>query len=179
MKKVLLVTAIALLSIANVSAQDIQFGVKGGLNFATVSGDNTSGIEPVTSFNFGILAEIPISQKFSLQPELLHSGQGYHFDDKTVELNYLNLPLMGKYYLTKGLNIEAGPQLGYLLSIKNAQNPYNTIDFGANFGIGYKFDNGLNLGARYNLGISDISKASSISSFKNNVLQLSVSYMLF
>jgi len=184
MKKVLLLAVVTVLGFTNVNAQKIKFGAKGGLNFATVSGDNTEGIDAVTAFNFGVLSEIPISDKFSFQPELMYSGQGYSFNDNTVALSYLNIPLMGKYYLTKGLSVEAGPQIGFLLSAKNEEidvkDSFNTFDFGVNFGLGYKLDNGLNFGARYNVGLTDINNLenSSIKN-KNGVLQLSVGYFFF
>ncbi len=179
MKKVLLVTVIAVFGLANVNAQEIKFGAKVGLNFASIVGDNTGELDPITDFNFGLLAEIPLSEKFSFQPELIYSGQG-----SDVALNYLNIPLMGKYYLTKGLSLEAGPQIGFLLSAKNnntdVKKAFNTVDFGVNFGLGYKLDNGLNFSARYNLGLSDINNVDGFSDKnKNGVFQLSVGYFFF
>lgn len=190
MKKVLLVTFITVLGLANVNAQEIKLGAKGGLNFSSISGDNTRGIDIgiTTSFNFGVLAEIPISEKFYFQPEAMYSGQGYAGkdpDDITV-LNYLNIPLMGKYYLAKGFSLEVGPQIGFLLSAKNKdtdtdiKDAFNNVDLGVNFGLGYKFDNGLNFGVRYNLGLSDINNIDSLSDKnKNGVFQLSVGYFFF
>jgi hypothetical protein len=184
MKKILLLAVVTVLGFTNVNAQKIKFGAKGGLNFASISGDNTKAIDVVTSFNFGVLSEIPVSDKFSFQPELMYSGQGYSFNDNTIALSYLNIPLMGKYYLTKGLSVEAGPQIGFLLSAKNdktdVKDSFNTFDFGVNFGLGYKLDNGLNFGARYNAGLTDINNLENSSSKnKNGVFQLSVGYFFF
>lgn len=184
MKNFLLLAVLTVLGFLNVNAQEIKFGAKGGLNFANISGDNTKGIDVVTSFNVGVVSEIPISEKFSFQPEIMYSGQGYSFDDNTVALSYLNIPLMGKYYLTKGLSLEAGPQIGFLLAAKNektnVKDSFNTFDFGVNFGLGYKLDNGLNFGARYNLGLTDINNVEGSSNKnKNSVFQLSVGYFFF
>ncbi|MCC9065799.1 porin family protein [Flavobacterium piscisymbiosum] len=184
MKNFLLLAVATVLGFASATAQEIKFGVKGGLNFANISGDNTKGIDVVTAFNFGVVSEIPLSEKFSFQPEIMYSGQGYSFDDNTVALNYLNIPLMGKYYLTKGLSVEAGPQIGFLLSAKNektnVKDSFKTFDFGVNFGLGYKLDNGLNFGARYNLGLTDINDLEGFSSKnKNGVFQVSVGYFFF
>jgi hypothetical protein len=184
MKKILLLAVVTVLGFTNVNAQEIKFGAKGGLNFASISGDNTKGKDVVTAFNFGVLSEIPISDKFSFQPELMYSGQGYSFNDNTIALSYLNIPLMGKYYLTKGWSVEAGPQIGFLLAAKNentnVKDSFNTFDFGVNFGLGYKLDNGLNFGVRYNLGLTDINNLdnSSIEN-KNSVFQFSVGYFFF
>lgn len=182
MKKFLLVAVITVFGLVSAEAQGIKFGVKGGLNFATISGDNTDGSDLVTGLHFGVLAEIPISEKFSFQPELMYSGQGTSFNDYATDLSYLNIPLMGKYYLTKGLSLEAGPQLGFLLSAKtddsDVKDLFKTVDFGVNFGLGYKLENGLNFGARYNLGLSNINAIDNYSN-KNGVMQLSVGYFFF
>jgi len=175
MKKILVLAVFTILGFANVTAQEIKFGVKGGLNFSTITGKNDENINDVTSYHFGVVSEIPMSEKFSFQPELMYSRQGYTYNNNIIALNYLNIPLMGKYYVTKGLSLEAGPQIGFLLSAKNegvkVTNSYNTFDFGANFGLGYKLENGLNFGARYNLGITKIDTQN-----RNGVIQVSVGY---
>ena len=187
MKKILLLAVVTVLGFTNVTAQKIKFGAKGGLNFANINGDDTSKLETVAAFNFGLMSEIPISQKFSFQPEIMFSGQGYSFEGSNgniVALNYLNVPLMGKYYVVKGLSLEAGPQLGFLLSAKNektnVKDSFNTVDFGVNFGLGYKLENGLNFGARYNLGLTDINDLEGSSAKNNNsVFQVSIGYFFF
>lgn len=184
MKKFLLLAVVTALGFTNAKAQEIKLGVKGGLNFASLNGDNTKDIDVVTSFNFGVVSEIALSEKFSFQPELMYSGQGYSFNDNTIALSYLNVPLMGKYYVTKGLSLEAGPQLGFLLAAKNektdVKDAFKTFDFGVNFGLGYKLENGLNFGARYNLGLTNINNLDNSSSKnRNGVLQISVGYFFF
>ncbi len=64
-----------------------------------------------------------ISEKFAFQPELLYSAQGSDYDDEdfsgSVKADYLNVPLMAKYYVGEGFSLEAGPQVGLLLSAKD------------------------------------------------------------
>ncbi|MBU0940371.1 MAG: PorT family protein [Bacteroidetes bacterium] len=179
MKKILLVAVLAVLGFVSGSAQEIKFGAKAGLNFASVRGENSDVYDTVTAFNLGAVAEIPLSEKISFQPEILFSGQGYSFGNDIAALNYLNVPLMGKYYVTKGLSLEAGPQVGFLLSAKtdnaDVKNLFKKIDFGVNAGLGYKLENGLNFSARYNLGLSNISSVANTTN-KNAVVQLSVGY---
>ncbi|WDF64362.1 porin family protein [Flavobacterium sp. KACC 22763] len=184
MRKILLLAVFTVLGFVNVNAQEIKFGAKAGLNFATISEDNTENADFVTSYNIGVMSEIPLSEKFSFQPEIMYSRQGYSFNNDVIAMNYLNIPLMGKYYVTKGLSLEAGPQIGFLLSAKNektdVKDSFNTFDFGVNFGLGYKLENGLNFGVRYNLGLTDINNVdnSSIKN-KNGVFQVSVGYFFF
>ena len=184
MKKGLLLAMIIILGLINVNAQEVEYGIKGGLNFATLNGDKMDDIEPVTAFNLGVYAEIRLSDKFSIQPELIYSGQGYSIgkgDDNLTALGYLNIPLMAKYYLTKGVTIEAGPQVGFLLFADNdgdVKDDFNNVDFGINVGLGYKLENGLNFGLRYNAGLSNVFDTDDYTN-KNGVLQFSVGYTLF
>lgn len=187
MKKLVLVTVITVLGLSNVNAQEIKFGAKAGLNFAFITGDNSEDFDPTSDFNFGILAEIPISEKFSFQPELLYSGQGYDTSINSegyIGLNYLNIPLLAKYYVSEKLSVEAGPQIGFLLSTKGGTKDYKglfkTTDFGLSFGMSYKLNNGLNFSARYNQGLSNINNVDGVSDKnRNGVFQLSIGYFFF
>lgn len=184
MKKVVFVAFLAVFGFAKVNAQEVKFGAKAGFNIANAGGDNSSNFGDVTSWHLGVVAEIPFTSKFSFQPELMYSRQGFSFGDAIVELNYLNVPLMGKYYVLKGLSIEAGPQVGFLLSAEaegtDVKDLYKSVDFGVNLGLGYKLENGLNFGARYNFGLSDINDIpGSAAKNRNNALQVSVGYFFF
>ncbi|MDO6760615.1 porin family protein [Tamlana sp. 2_MG-2023] len=181
MKKLLLVIAVVLFGTVNLHAQDFQFGIKGGLNFATITGDNTLKSDMVTAFHVGGMLEIPISEKFSVQPEILFSGAGYSFEDNITALNYLDIPIIAKYYVTKGLSLEAGPQIGFLLSAKtedlDVRDAYDNVNLSLATGVGYKLDNGLHFGARYNFGLTSMYNLNDIDD-KNTigVFQLSVGY---
>lgn len=187
MKKTVLITVITMLGLTSVKAQDIKFGAKAGLNIAFITGDNTKDFKPNTDFHFGVMAEWKISDKFALQPEIVYSGQGSDINFESegrVALNYLNVPIMGKYYISKGLSLEAGPQIGFLLSTNGGTIDYKDFlkptDFGVNFGLGYKLDNGLNFSARYNLGLTNINNVDGFTDKnRNGVFQLSVGYFFF
>lgn len=197
MKKLMLMGAFAVFGLSNVNAQDdsasklkVTFGAKAGVNFATVGGDETGGTSSRTAFHVGGVAEIAISEKFSVQPELLYSAQGAVRDfegvDVDVKLDYLNIPIMAKYYVADGFSVEAGPQIGLLLSAEadgggeteDLKDSISGIDFGLGIGAGYKMESGLNFSARYNLGISNINdfEGSDDISNQNNVFQISVGY---
>ena len=191
MKKVLLTIAMVALGFT-ANAQEITFGVKAGLNIANLSGDTPEGSSGRTSFHVGGAVEIEVSDKFSIQPELVYSAQGMKFEqegvDLTMKLDYLNVPLMAKYYVAEGFSLEIGPQIGFNLSAKakgeqggvsatTDLEEISSIDFGANFGFGYKLDSGLNFGARYNLGLSNVIDSDNTNeSSKNGVFQVSVGY---
>lgn len=183
--------------IALVNAQ-VAFGAKAGVNFSDITGERVDSFDGRTSFHIGVVAEIEISEKFSLQPELIYSSQGSNYTedfdgedfDGLVKVDYLNIPLMAKYYVIKGLSLEAGPQIGFLLSAKDEYEDeeddikdfLKSTDFGINFGLGYKLESGLNFSARYNLGLSDNLDVDEDefetegAEYKNGVIQISVGY---
>ena len=186
MKKLSTLLLIASISLTAVYAQEITIGAKAGLNFATLQPD-LSDPATRTSLHLGGMAEISINEMFSIQPELLYSAQGAKDksdDDEVFKLSYLSLPIMVKYYVMEGLSIEAGPQIGFLLSAEveddgetyDLKDDTKGLDFGFSIGAGYKLESGLNFGLRYYLGsdVNDISEDSD--QFKNRVFQISVGY---
>ena len=192
MNKLFLTAAVAVFALTTVNAQDITFGAKAGVNFANINAsDSDENLDAITSFHVGGTVEFSISDTFSVQPELLYSAQGTSISDVIdglgkIELNldYINLPIMAKYYVAEGLSLEAGPQIGFLIKAEaeiddvsvDIKDDFKAVDIGFNFGTGYKLENGLNFAARYNLGLSDISDDDSDSKDKNSVFQLSVGY---
>jgi hypothetical protein len=194
MKKIIL-SAIAIFAFGVVSAQDVRFGVKAGLNIATLTGDVVDDIKSKIGFNVGGFSEIKISEKFAVQPELLYSTQGAKFDGGSESLNYINIPVMAKFFVAESFSIEAGPQIGFLTSAKakfddedvsvDIKDELKSIDFGLNFGAGYDFTPNLSAGLRYNLGLSNIADNESNDEegfetedfeLKNSVFSLSLSY---
>lgn len=169
--------------------QGLRLGVKGGLNVSNFIGDGMEGTNNTyrTSVHLGVLTEIIVSDKFSIQPELLYSGQGYSGNAtpgfSRSKYNYLNFPVMGKIYVTEKLNIEAGPQVGFLLYSKERTDTeiityknQKTVDFGINVGLAYELDNGVFFQTRYNLGLSNINSGSDAvaKKYSNSVIQFSV-----
>lgn len=194
MKKLFL-AVIAVLSLSYTQAQEVQFGAKAGVNFANLTGD-VEDSDMRTSFHLGAVAEIKINEKFSVQPELLYSSQGTTSKEKfegisfesTIKLDYIAVPIMAKYYVAQGLSLEAGPQIGFLVAAESEfsaggesetediKDELKSVDFGLNFGLGYKLDSGINFGARYNLGLSNIADDDDYE-LKNSVFQISVGYL--
>lgn len=163
MKKIIL-TAIAVMAFAFTNAQQTRFGVKGGLNVSSFVGGNVENAKALIGFNVGGFAEIKIIEKLAIQPELLYSTQGAKIDfpggDYNTKVDYLNVPVLAKYYITKQFTVEAGPQIGFLLSAKSDGNDvkdnFKSVDFGFNFGAGYNFTDNFFAGARYTVGISNV-----------------------
>ena len=173
------------------NAQKTRFGVKGGLNISTVVGGDVDHVKSLVGFHVGGFAEIHVVQRFFIQPELLFSAQGTKVDgslnDTDIKLNYLNIPVVAKYYIIdKKFNVEAGPQLGVLLSAKvngnNIKDFTRSVDLGFNLGAGYSFTDNLSVGLRYTIGLSPLSDKDIdnsddyYDSAKNSNLALSLAY---
>jgi hypothetical protein len=183
-KSIFAVIVCLTLSIGN--AQDITFGVKAGVNLAnTHASGSEENLDGITSFHFGCTVEFSISETFSIQPELLYSAQGSVDEDYVLNLNYINLPIIAKFYVSEGLSLEAGPQIGFLVKAEvefddlsvDIKDEFKSIDFGFNFGTAYKLESGLNFAARYTLGLSNIIDDNDLDTkVKNGVFQLSVGY---
>jgi long-subunit fatty acid transport protein len=182
MKKVLL-TALAVFAFSFANAQDTKYGVKGGLNMSNNSAD---GSKSITSFHLGGFAQFKMNDKLAIQPELLYSAQGREFTESgmsfTTNLNYINIPVMAKYNVADAFSIEAGPQIGFLMSAKSGggdiKDACNSTDFGFNLGAGYDLNETMSLGLRYTMGLTNVEKdvAGQASNSKNSNIQLSFGY---
>lgn len=191
MKRIIL-AAIAVMVFGFANAQKTRFGVKGGLNISTVVGGDVDNTKSLIGFHVGGLAEIHVVEKFFIQPELLYSAQGTKVDgplgtDADLKLNYLNIPVLAKYYFVENkFSVEAGPQLGILLSAKANGNDIKDLtrstDFGFNLGAGYNFTENFSVGIRYTIGLSPLSDKDIdntedyYDSAKNSNLALSLAY---
>lgn len=185
-KSLLSVLAICAFSFSNAQG-NINFGAKAGLNLVNLVGD-LEGAESKAGFHFGGMAEISINDKFSVQPELLFSTQGAdaEFGEDEINLSYISLPIMAKYHVTEALSLEVGPQIGFLVNAEQKVegetfdiDETNDVDFGLNFGLGYKLASGLNFSARYNLGLSNAFDNDAFDediNVKNSVFQFSIGY---
>jgi len=157
-----------------------QFGIKGGLNFASESGDNGEQTGSRTGLHIGFFLETPISQKVGFQPELVYSMQGGSFSGGTRKLDYINLPLMFKFYVwQQRFSIDAGLQFGYLISAK--EDSYDIYDLSSLqkfdvsicVGVSYKITNQLDV---YLHGIGGMTKIFKGYTNANSVGQLGVGY---
>ena len=159
MKKLLFFLMISGVFVWNVQSQDLHFGVKAGANFSNlkISTDfGSASPDGATSFYVGALADIGFSEKFHVQPEILYSMEGA----KDADISFLNIPVMLKYYILGGLNIQAGPQIGILLDAEGGTDGLKSSNFGVNFGAAYELAGGFFVDARYNLGLSNITDIS-------------------
>jgi hypothetical protein len=179
-----------------------RFGIKVGLNLATVTGTQFVDTKYVWGFNAGFMADFGLSEHFTFHPELLYSqkgAKGSYLDFSGAGLSeeerthYLDLPLLLRARAS-GFFVEAGPQLGYLLAQKST---FTTIlpgfgpevstttgtegsrrlDVGYVLGLGYALPQGWEIGLRYNGGFTDVQDPSADPQLRNSVFQLQAGYL--
>lgn len=202
MKKLLFALGFTLVSITAFSQAEIAIGLKGGINLASIDTESVgANYNNRTGFHAGAYGLIKLT-KFAIQPEVLYSVQGSSIDlsgisdDLSQDLIYLNIPIMLKFYTVAGINLQAGPQFGMLV---NAEQEIANFDIEGNYtgkstqdvadnlknsdlsialGAGWDAPFGLNVTARYVLGLSDINDVSGAEEQSTRTFQISLGYRL-
>jgi hypothetical protein len=173
------------------NAQTINFGLKGGLNLATIDNNENNNINNRLGFHGGLFANIPVSSQIAVQPEAVYSVQGAKYpignDEVNLALNYVNIPVMVQAMVGRGFYAQAGPQLGILTGTADKVNDVETgfvstddfkkTDVSLGVGLGYKGISGFGIDARYNLGLTNINNFGT-ANIKNNVLQVGLMLQL-
>ena len=162
-----------------------KFGIKAGTNIPDLAGDDVSSdIKNKIGFYAGGFVTIPVSENFTVQPELLWSNKGYKYNELgefTTTFNYIHIPVLIQYH-AKGFYAETGPQIGILITAKqkiesgpneSIKDSFKSTAFSWGAGIGYQLPSGFGIGVRYNIGLGSISEESSIDA-KFNVLMLGI-----
>lgn len=195
MKKAFVLVIIAFtgmqLSAQETTKKDGDFGIKGGLNYSTVTkGDFDEGPDPRTSFHIGFFGEIPlIDNVFSIQPEFIYSRQGFENNftflgnnyKTTYKIDYINMPILAKIYLGKTLSIEAGPQFGLKINenieTNNSSaesNDVKAFDTALAAGVSLNFE-GMFISGRYTYSLNEVVENSNA---KNSVFQIGIGFKL-
>ena len=181
--KTILITMLLLSICAFARAQETHFGIKGGLNVASLDVKDGVDWDARAGVHIGGLAHVHLSPHFGVQPELVFSQQGGEYHDAKWKINYLNIPVLLQYMTGTGFRIQTGPQLGFALSSQVKQgdvevdnnDDVNTIDLSWSFGGSYLFPGGIGIDARYNHGITNIYDRET-PEVRNRVFQLGLFY---
>ena len=208
------------LTMAHATNAQVTYGIRSGVNYATWKGDDIQIIQDLvdktdgyvvtkgrTGMHIGGYVHIPISEVFAFEPGLEYSKKGYSLKGDfqipvlkylninaraQVQSHYIDIPLLIRANVYKGLNVYAGPQVSYLVrSTLNAKlgvfgitlfnrgvgitERFNKIDMGLTGGVGYQFENGLNVQAGYDYGLSTLDKNENYSAY-NRVVKVSVGF---
>ncbi|WP_109300789.1 porin family protein [Aquimarina sp. AU474] len=186
MNKTLLFTLTILLAFTfGAIAQDNSYGIRLGANLSSISSDDIPANLEDSRFGIvvGFLAEYPITEKVSVQPEFQYSSQGN--DDETLRVDYLQLPILLKYNFSNTFNVHIGPQVGLKIweweDNAGIDANFNTFDFTALAGVGVNITESFFADLRYGFGLSNIIDDEGIpggAEGNNRNIQLSFGYRL-
>jgi len=172
MKIRLLIIVTAILTVfaeKSLAQKSFYFMPKVGLNVSSLKTPYDSDFK--YGLNAGLSIEKAFTDRISLESGAFYSQQGVTFNDDeigefTEHLDYINIPILAKYFVHQGFNVFGGYQLGINLkaetNYKKSGNIHDykefvkTIDNSLVFGAGYRFNMGLIFSANYNLGLTNI-----------------------
>lgn len=188
--KRLIVFSVLVLSSFFVNAQGFSFGPKVGANITGISGlQFEKGFD--YGYHIGAFAEVMVSEKFGIQPEILWSQTRLKPADSfrdlypeelsditKVKLKYISVPLLLNYRPLKFLTIQVGPQFGILRDKKsstlaNVESAFKSGDFSMLAGVQLKILS-FRIYGRYGIGLSNINDLPNQDSWKSKTLQLGV-----
>ncbi|MEQ9438976.1 MAG: porin family protein [Cyclobacteriaceae bacterium] len=179
-------------------AQDARTGIKGGLNVSNLYIDDVSDENLRPGFHLGVFTQLPISDFFVIQPEVLYSTKGARatYDVNVVDLegeykfnlNYVDIPVLATFKLGEAADIQVGPYISYLISANVStdgdiidgseelnRDSFKRIDYGLSAGFTLNFD-AISVGTRYNYGLAQIADSNgaelALGDAKNSVAQI-------
>jgi hypothetical protein len=160
---------------AQAQAQGTSWGVKGGVNLASLNEEEQSAD---VGYRIGIVAggfvTWRLGARFDLQPEALFSQQGASYGgdavDAAINIDSLVVPILARYRLKKGdrgLVFFAGPSLGFNLRAEGVGkvggkevktdigDVIKRVDYGVTFGAGWEAGR-FSIDGRYTWGLSGL-----------------------
>jgi len=194
MKTKLAIMAIALLTMQAASAQ-FHLGAKAGANLVKVDGKSFKD-EFRYGYHLGGFAEIGVTKKLTIQPEVLFNQYSTTLDSNFksvysnvinsnqshVKLNYLSIPILLNYRLIGPIYLQAGPAFSVLMDqnrnfLQNGGDAFKKGDFSMIGGAQVRIAK-LYLSGRYVVGLANINDIDDKDKWKSQAIQLSVGLSL-
>ncbi len=165
-KNILIIISLFFLTI--VPAQAVRLGIKTGVNLSKASFSwNALNPDNFTGFQVGPIMEfhLPIIG-LGMDAAILYSEQGFKLEGETQKTQSIDIPLNLKYKFELlniiGIYGTAGPYASFRISGDNFSVPditdqfkYKTFGAGLNFGFGVEILKHLQIGANYQLALTD------------------------
>lgn len=173
MKKVFILIAAAIVSMSAMA--QVQFGAKVGVDATNFWGkDVNHGMQ--LNYQAGLLMEYKFTPKFAIAPEVVFAAQGGKFKiaeigttkvENKYTMNYINVPVMLKYYVSPDFSFDLGPQVGFNvyskckvgeLPVADMKDLTEAVDFGVGLGGTYNLTDNAFIQARYTMGMTNAFK---------------------
>lgn len=149
-------------------------------NWTTIGGEKDKAR---IGFVAGLEGEYYAADWFGLAVGLNYAQQGFKFEaedyKETTKLDYLNVPIVGNFYVAKGLALKTGFQFGFLMNAKldsqDIKDLCNKVNFAIPIGVSYEIENVV-LDLRYNLGLNKTNKADNGNKARTDLIQITLGY---
>lgn len=160
---------------------------KAGVGIGTIAGNWTTigGEKDKARIGFvaGLEGEYYAADWFGLAVGLNYAQQGFKFEaedyKETTKLDYLNVPIVGNFYVAKGLALKTGFQFGFLMNAKldsqDIKDLCNKVNFAIPIGVSYEIENVV-LDLRYNIGLNKTNKADNGNKARTDLIQITLGY---
>ena len=181
---------------AAMAQKQFTFGPKIGVDYTHFWGKEVSH-DGVLNYQAGLFMEYRFNDKMSIAPEVVFAAQGgknkwVEFNgvetSTTYHLNYINVPVMLKFYVAPSLSIDLGPQLGiniykkatdkWTIDGEDHKDTYElespkSIDFGVGLGLTYNIAKDVFVQGRYTMGMTKVFEHGEA---KNGNAQIAIGY---
>lgn len=172
MRIILLALLLTLGSSAQAFAQ-ITSGARAGVSFAKVTFEPGGAVSADSHLGptGGVFMTLPLPGPIAVQPEVLYVAKGTSLDlggiASAYVVDYLEVPLLARYELPRGLYVAAGPSVAYRLRARHRiefdgsteavdlADAVKTVDLGIVGALGLQVGRWV-ADARYTHGLADI-----------------------
>lgn len=147
--------------------QTFNAGVMAGINISQIDGDGFSGYNKAGAA-FGIFANTFFKDSWAGQLEINYSSKGSQLETSVedpqyyrINLRYVVIPILIRYYLSTDIAVESGLAGGYLFDAQENDElgelpdarPFNKTEFSAVTGIAWLLTERISLNGRFSYSV--------------------------
>ena len=179
MKKFMMIVAMAFATLtasAQAEAGTLTLKPLVGINVANITDDDGDAKVGLAA---GAELGYQLNESFAVTAGAIYSMQGAKSEGVKLNLDYINIPILANYYITKGLAVKAGIQPAFKVKseakadvVSVDMDGFKSFDLSIPVGLSYEVSDFV-IDARYNWGMTKL-----VDGFdsKNTVFQFTVGY---
>ena len=179
MKKFMMMVAMAFATLtasAQAEAGTLTLKPLVGINVANITNDEGDAKVGLAA---GAELGYQLNESFAVTAGAIYSMQGAKSEGVKLNLDYINIPILANYYITKGLAVKAGIQPAFKVKseakadvVSVDMDGFKSFDLSIPVGLSYEVSDFV-IDARYNWGMTKVFEGFDS---KNTVFQFTVGY---
>ena len=179
MKKFMMIVAMAFATLtasAQAEAGTLTLKPLVGINVANITDDDGDAKVGLAA---GAELGYQLNESFAVTAGAIYSMQGAKSEGVKLNLDYINIPILANYYITKGLAVKAGIQPAFKVKseakvdvVSVDMDGFKSFDLSIPVGLSYEVSDFV-IDARYNWGMTKVLEGFDS---KNTVFQFTVGY---